>query len=564
MSAQQQAAKPTLTWPPTKEDLQRLYVDEKLSAAKIAKAYSRETANPKSAAELIGYYLRKYGIGRRNRIEELRKETEAAVAAWKAKHPKRESGELARPVGAEPGRQGDEAVRLAEEESAVLELLRTPNLSIEHLDPPTKEMVRLYILKKHIEQGVSLGDIAKLIGNKTSGYTSWLTRQLGIQPRAFEEARLNGIHEKVRKYERRPFEGTDEEKAYMLGLKHGDLHAYNPFGDAVRVSTSTTHPALANLFTDLFSQYGHVDRHPRYKKDTGTYEWNFQAILDKSFEFLLEPRDRCREWVLSKESTMLAYLAGLIDAEGHIRPHANPKTVGIEVSIWNTDIGLLEFAYKCLKQLGYMPLEPYLSQPPGGVSSGFHIARKKAEWRVLLARFEETQSLLRRLPLKHHEKVALKEVALSVAKGDLFEKIAERLSFLKKVFRDETDRYTKQAEAEFLERHPDFRRSPPVLCTLWMGSWNHASEEIHEKILKSLGGCLAAHEDFLCWDDEPCVVICKGCNSSNIVSILVHESIHHALLWLGDEPFELEDPLDDIVPYLHEKGITEQGFEFYG
>jgi hypothetical protein len=449
-------------------------------------------------------------------------------------------------------------------ETEVLALMRTPGLSVKNLDPATKEKIRRYIFAKHIEQGVSLSDIAKLIGNKTSGYTSWLTRQLGIQPRDFEEARLKGIHEKVRKYERKPFEGTDEDKAYMLGLKHGDLYAYRPFGDAVRVSTSTTHPALAELFTQLFSPYGHVYRHPRYKKDTDTYEWNFEVILDKSFGFLLGSRDVCREWVIAKDSTMLAYLAGLIDAEGHIRPHANPKTVGIEVSIWNTDTGLLEFAYKCLKQLGYMPLEPYLSQHPGGVSSGFHIARRKAEWRVLLARFEETQSLFRRLPLKHQEKVALKEVALSVAKGDLYEKIAERLSLLKKAFRDETDRYTKQAEMEFLERHPDFRRSPPVLCILWKESWNHASEEIHEKILKSLRGCLAAHEDFLCWDDEPCVVICKGCNSRNIVSILVHESIHHALLWLTDDPFEVEDPLDNIVPYSHDQGITEQGFAFYG
>jgi len=107
-------------------------------------------------------------------------------------------------------------------------------------------------------------------------------------------------------------------------------------------------------------------------------------------------------------------------------------------------------------------------------------------------------------------------------------------------------------------------KSPPVLCTLWIESWKHTTEEIHEKILKSLRGCFAAHEEFLCVDDEPCVVICKGCNSGNIVSILVHESIHHALLWLGDEPFEEQDPLDEIVPFLHERGIVEQGFEFYG
>jgi hypothetical protein len=105
-------------------------------------------------------------------------------------------------------------------EEEILALLRTPGLSIKNLDPATKEKVRRYVAWKHTQQGVSLGDIAKLIGNKTSGYTSWLTRQLGIQPREFEEARLKGIHEKVRKYERKPFDGTDEDKSFLLGIAH--------------------------------------------------------------------------------------------------------------------------------------------------------------------------------------------------------------------------------------------------------------------------------------------------------------------------------------------------------
>jgi hypothetical protein len=116
LSAQQQAAQPKLTWPPTKEDLQRLYVDEKLSAAKIAKVYGRESANPRSAAELIGYHLKKYGIGRRNRIEELRKETEKVVAAWKAKYPKKEGGYVPSPVEAREGGSSEEPVRLTAEE----------------------------------------------------------------------------------------------------------------------------------------------------------------------------------------------------------------------------------------------------------------------------------------------------------------------------------------------------------------------------------------------------------------------------------------------------------------
>jgi len=78
------------------------------------------------------------------------------------------------------------------------------------MDEPTKETVRNVMQHLHLERRISIMDIAKLIGNKTSGYVSWVFKQLGIQPRDFEEARLAGIRQKVRKYERKPFDGTDE------------------------------------------------------------------------------------------------------------------------------------------------------------------------------------------------------------------------------------------------------------------------------------------------------------------------------------------------------------------
>jgi len=50
------------------------------------------------------------------------------------------------------------------------------------------------------------------------------------------------------------------------------------------------------------------------------------------------------------------------------------------------------------------------------------------------------------------------------------------------------------------------------------------------------------------------VVICKGCNSRNIVSVLVHESIHHALLWLNDDFGEC-DTFDQIYKMIPEPGF---------
>jgi LAGLIDADG DNA endonuclease family protein len=259
--------------------------------------------------------------------------------------------------------EGPSESRSPEEE--ILALLRTPGLSIKNLDPATKERVRQYFVMKHVEAGVSLGDIAKLIGNKTSGYTSWLSRQLGVKPRKFEEARLKGIHEKVRKYERKPFDGSDEDKAYLLGLRHGDLSASIPWKGAIRISTSTTHPAMAELFTSLFASSGHIYRYPRYKKDTHTYEWNLSTIVDDSFRFMVAPHVESWDWVARSESTILAYLSGLFDAEGSIGIYRNAGTTALTLTFYNTNLELLTIVHSWLTRVGYNPLKPYLDKPKG-------------------------------------------------------------------------------------------------------------------------------------------------------------------------------------------------------
>ncbi|MDV3293310.1 MAG: hypothetical protein LYZ70_03475 [Nitrososphaerales archaeon] len=96
---------------------------------------------------------------------------------------------------------------LSEGERALLVLLRTKGLSIKKLDERRKGELRDLMGSLHNELGLSLTDIASQIGNKTSGYTSWLCKQLGVPVRDFETARLKGIREKRRKYQRLPFMG---------------------------------------------------------------------------------------------------------------------------------------------------------------------------------------------------------------------------------------------------------------------------------------------------------------------------------------------------------------------
>jgi hypothetical protein len=347
------------------------------------------------------------------------------------------------------GASGDEA----------LSLLRTRGLSIKDLDDGKKEELRTFLDYLHKTRGVSLNDIAKLIGNKTSGYTSWVCKQLGVRRRPFEEARLKGIREKRRKYERRPFDGTDEDRAYLLGLRHGDLSVSRPWNAVVRVSTSTTHPAMAELFRSLFEPYGHVYQNPRFKKDTKTYEWNLYAILDDSFDFLFPSFSESSHWIQSNQSLTLSYLGGLFDAEGSVGIYPAKLLTSLNVLFYNTNLDLMNFVYKAVTKLGYRPLPPYLDKKKGFRSPGYHIEMKKDYWRVLLARFDECQSFLQRLPIRHPEKVTKRSLARAILRGQAWKETGPRVREIRSSIRSTRDSFVAKAESSYLARpHRRLRR----------------------------------------------------------------------------------------------------------
>jgi intein/homing endonuclease len=334
----------------------------------------------------------------------------------------------------------------------LLALLRTRGLSIKDLDPRKKEELRVLMDQLHNERGLSLNDVAKLIGNKTSGYTSWLCRQLGVERRPFEEARLKGIREKRRKYERSPFDGTDEDRAYLLGLRHGDLSVSEPWRGVVKVSTSTTHPAMVQLFRSLFEPYGHVYQHPRYKKDTRTYEWNLSTIVDDSFEFLFPSFEDVSDWILSKTSITLAYLAGLFDAEGSVGIYPAKRLTSLNVVYYNTNLKLLWFVHRALQKLSYRPLDPYLDKKKGFRSPGYKIEMKKDYWRVMLARFDECQQFLRTLPLRHPEKIEKKSFAISLKAGQPWLEVGPTLASFRNKIKTSRNQFVEEAKKLYESR----------------------------------------------------------------------------------------------------------------
>ncbi len=84
-------AEKKLTWPPAKDDLERLYVHEHLSAMKIATVYGLKYPSPKTAESTVLHHLKKNGIGRRDCAEHIRKVTTAMVDEWVVRYQAGES-----------------------------------------------------------------------------------------------------------------------------------------------------------------------------------------------------------------------------------------------------------------------------------------------------------------------------------------------------------------------------------------------------------------------------------------------------------------------------------------
>jgi hypothetical protein len=80
-----------LAWPPLAEDLKRLYLEQKLSASKIAKVYGLSYASAKTAESTIPYHLKRNGIARRDPAAHVRKVTDSMVDDWILRYQKGES-----------------------------------------------------------------------------------------------------------------------------------------------------------------------------------------------------------------------------------------------------------------------------------------------------------------------------------------------------------------------------------------------------------------------------------------------------------------------------------------
>jgi len=80
-----------LAWPPLAGHLKRLYLEQKLSASKIAKTYGLTYPSDKTTESTILYHLKRNGISRRDAAAHIRKVTDSMVDEWVDRHQRGES-----------------------------------------------------------------------------------------------------------------------------------------------------------------------------------------------------------------------------------------------------------------------------------------------------------------------------------------------------------------------------------------------------------------------------------------------------------------------------------------
>ncbi len=252
--------------------------------------------------------------------------------------------------------------------------------------PNKKEIERLYL-----NNNLGIEGIRKSLDVGLTTFYRWLKEE-NIKPsRRFKYQKLN-------------FSGDPKEKAYILGLVNGDIHARKHYRQ-ILAELTTTHPTMMDLFFSVFEKYGTPKKYSKYNKITGRYEWKVYVLLNNSFEFMLtKDLDMDNEYFYN-------FLAGFFDCEGCLYVYNNHSYVGLRLLVYNCNKKLLEIIKRRLgKDRFDAKLNQFFKQ---GQKTTNNYYRGKDLWAVTLDTNKEVLSLMNRIPIKHKEKIDKLKIANS-------------------------------------------------------------------------------------------------------------------------------------------------------
>lgn len=153
----------------------------------------------------------------------------------------------------------------------------------------------------YIEQHLTQSAIAKKFGHSLFGI-QYLMKKYKIKSRNYSIANT--------KYPKYDFSENEQEKAYLIGFRLGDLNVSKSH-ELIQVRCSTSVKGQVSLIQNLLDKYGHVHV---WKAKRGT--WEIVALLNQTFNFLLPKKDDIETWIFSDSKFFLSFLAGYVDAEG--------------------------------------------------------------------------------------------------------------------------------------------------------------------------------------------------------------------------------------------------------
>jgi hypothetical protein len=94
-----------------------------------------------------------------------------------------------------------------------------------------------------------------------------------------------------------------------------------------------------------------------------------------------------------------------------------------------------------------------LDKPKGTKTSKYGIERKKDYWKLAVYPFRDCQDLLRRLPLRHPEKISKKQLALAPSSKDSWSWVGPKVEEIRRNIRAERDDFLREAEKTYLATH---------------------------------------------------------------------------------------------------------------
>lgn len=205
--------------------------------------------------------------------------------------------------------------------------------------------------------------------------------------------------ESCTRYPKTPFGGDEIQRAYLIGLRAGDLHVkkLNAGGRTFWIECASTRREQLDLVVRLFSPYGRCWIGP--PKRNGAR--GVHALVDESFAFLSPKPRRIAPWILRDSQSFLAFLAGYTDAEGCFGLYRRRARFDIQ----SYDREILNAIHRRLRTFRITCPPPWCPIQPGRYTNRFGYSNRQAVWRLTVARREALVRLIGLLaPYLQHAK----------------------------------------------------------------------------------------------------------------------------------------------------------------